>query len=127
MDQLTGLALVFLLKTAPIKKPHNRPVRQGMATYYGDPKHRRDGFCGRLTANGERMDAAAYTAASRTLPFNSFVRVTNTDNGRSVVVRINDRGPYSKKANIDLSWVAAQELGIMRKGRQTVVLEEIDG
>ena len=75
------------------------------ASYYGG----RDGFCGRRTANGERLNCAAMTAAHRTLPFGTYVRVTHA--GRSVVVRINDRGPFVRGRDIDLSLGAAQRIG----------------
>src|SRR5688500_10020859 len=72
-------------------------VVSGLASWYGP------GFHGRLTANGERYDMHALTAAHKTMPFNTRVRVTNQTNGKSVVVRINDRGPYVGKRVIDLS------------------------
>ena len=79
----------------------------GMASYYG--------YGGR-TANGERHNAAAMTAAHRTLPFGTRVRVTNTSNGRSVVVRINDRGPFVRGRVIDVSTGAANALGFRSRG-----------
>lgn len=90
---------------------------RGVASYYG----RR--FNGRLTANGERFDMTALTAAHKTLPFGSRVRVTNPRNGRTVVVRINDRGPYVRGREIDLSRAAAEEIGMIRSGHATVELE----
>jgi rare lipoprotein A len=77
-----------------------------MASWYGP------GFHGRRTANGERFNTNALTAAHKTLPFGSQVRVTNERTGRSVVVRINDRGPYAHGRVIDLSKAAAQAVGI---------------
>jgi len=91
----------------------------GIASYYGRRFH------GRLTANGERFDMGAMTAAHKTLPFGSLVRVTNPRNGRTVVVRINDRGPFVRGRTIDLSRRAAQELGIIRRGHARVELELI--
>lgn len=79
----------------------------GMASYYG--------YRGR-TANGERHNAGAMTAAHRTLPFGTRVRVTNTSNGRSVVVRINDRGPFVRGRVIDVSTAAADALGFRSRG-----------
>jgi rare lipoprotein A len=96
------------------------PVRfqmQGMASWYGP------GFHGNLTANGERYNQYALTAASKTLPFGTRVRVTNLDNGRSVVVRVNDRGPYVGNRVIDLSMGAAQVLGTISSGVSSVRLE----
>ncbi len=89
----------------------------GVASYYGRRFH------GRTTASGEAFDMNAYTAAHKTLPFGSMVRVTNPRNGRSVVVRVNDRGPYVRGREIDLSRAAAEELGIVRAGHGEVELE----
>lgn len=82
----------------------------GQASWYGP------GFHGRLTANGERYNQNAMTAAHRSLKFGTRVRVTNLNNGRSVVVRINDRGPFIKGRVIDVSAAAARSLNMMRSG-----------
>ncbi len=84
--------------------------RVGMASWYGDLFH------GRKTANGEIYDMGDMTAAHPTLPLPSIVRVTNLANGRSVVVRVNDRGPYKQNRVIDLSKRAADQLGYTKKG-----------
>jgi len=76
------------------------------ASYYGSEYH------GRITASGERFDMNAMTAAHRSLPFGTRVRVTNLDNGRSAVVRINDRGPFVRGRVIDLSHAAAKKIGL---------------
>ena len=89
----------------------------GIASYYADSLH------GRTTASGERYDKQELTAAHRTLPFGSRVRVTNLSNGKSVVVRINDRGPFAGKRVIDLSYAAAKELQFLGKGTTKVRLE----
>lgn len=89
-------------------------IPDGVASWYGP------GFAGKRTASGERFDPTEYTAAHRTLPFGSKVRVTH--NGRSVVVRINDRGPFHGNRVIDLSQAAAEELGIRRAGQGRVEL-----
>ena len=86
----------------------------GVASWYGP------GFAGRRTASGERFNPSEYTAAHRTLPFGSKVRVTM--GGRSVVVRINDRGPFHGGRVIDLSQAAAEELGLRRAGSGRVEL-----
>jgi len=92
--------------------------RTGIASWYG-PRHH-----GRRTANGERFDRNALTAAHNTLPLNSRVRVVNPRNGRAVVVRINDRGPgYGRM--IDLSEAAARQLAIIDRGIARVRLEPI--
>jgi rare lipoprotein A len=82
----------------------------GIASWYGSPYH------GRLTANGERYDMHALTAAHPTLQLPSVVRVTNLENGRSLMLRVNDRGPFLKGRLIDLSQAAARELGFERQG-----------
>ncbi len=83
---------------------------EGQASYYGARHH------GRKTASGEHFDQHALTAAHRSLPFGSRVQVTNLRNDKSVVVRINDRGPYAKGRIIDLSHQAAKRLDMLRDG-----------
>ncbi|MGO4221126.1 septal ring lytic transglycosylase RlpA family protein [Lysobacter sp. TAF61] len=85
-------------------------VEQGTASYYGQKFH------GRRTSNLEVYDMYAFTAAHKTLPLPSFARVTNLDNGKSVVVRVNDRGPFHEGRVIDLSYAAAVKLGITARG-----------
>ncbi len=92
-------------------------MQQGLASWYGGR------FQGRLTASGERFDQNEMTAAHRTLRFGTKVRVTNRKNGRSVVVRINDRGPYGKGRIIDLSRAAARAIDMIRAGVVPVSLE----
>ena len=92
-------------------------VGQGAASWYGP------GFYGRTTANGERFSNGTLTAAHRTLPFGTKVRVTNLSNGRSVVVRINDRGPFKHHRVIDLAHGAASQLQMMQAGEVPVKLE----
>ncbi|NPA50837.1 MAG: septal ring lytic transglycosylase RlpA family protein [Epsilonproteobacteria bacterium] len=89
----------------------------GIASYYGKKWH------GRTTANGEKLNIYALTAAHKTLPFNTKVRVTNLENNKSIIVRINDRGPYIKGRIIDLTDYAAKELGILEKGIAKVKIE----
>ena len=83
---------------------------EGMATFYGKHEH------GGPTASGERFNMYAMTAAHKTLPMQTRVKCTNLRNGRSVTVRINDRGPYGKGRVIDLSWAAAKELDMLEAG-----------
>jgi rare lipoprotein A len=92
----------------------------GMASYYAKE------FDGRTTANGERFDLHDLTAAHQTLPFNTRVRVTNLSNNLSVVVRINDRGPFKKNRIIDLSFAAAEKIGLIGPGTAKVEIELID-
>ncbi|MFZ6047312.1 septal ring lytic transglycosylase RlpA family protein [Pseudomonas sp. CR3202] len=93
---------------------------EGKASYYGAKHH------GKRTASGERFNANALTAAHRTLPFGTRVKVTNLNNDRSVVVRINDRGPHTRGRIIDLSRKAAEQLGMLRAGVAPVRVESID-
>lgn len=92
-------------------------VEEGVASWYGPS------FNGKLTANGETYDMMDLTAAHRTLPMPSVVRVTNLENGRSLVVRVNDRGPFAKNRIIDVSKRAAQLLGFHNKGTTRVRVE----
>ena len=91
-------------------------IGDGMASYYGRE------FAGRRTASGERFDPAGFTAAHRSLPFGSRVRVTSANTGRSVIVRINDRGPFKRDRVIDVSQAAARELGLIGPGSGKVKL-----
>ena len=94
--------------------------QEGTAFWYGTKFH------GCKTANGETYNLYAMTAAHKTLPLPSYVRVTNKANGRSVVLRVNDRGPFHGDRIIDLSYVAAKKLGFHNKGTASVVVEGID-
>lgn len=91
--------------TQPIKRTNSKN-HTGLASWYGLQ------FQGKKTASGERYNMYAMTAAHKTLPIDSYVEVTNPANHRSVIVRINDRGPYHEKRAMDLSYAAAKELGI---------------
>jgi rare lipoprotein A len=95
----------------------DRDAEVGKASFYA---HR---FHGRSTASGETYDETKLTAAHRTLPFGTRVRVTNLENGRSVSLRINDRGPHRKGRVIDVSYVAAKRLGFVRDGVARVRVE----
>ena len=90
---------------------------EGEASYYGNE------LAGNRTASGERFNPRALTAAHRTLPLGSKLRVTNKANGKSVIVRINDRGPFAKARLIDLSYAAAQELNMVRAGTGKVRID----
>lgn len=103
----------------PAAEPPAREIGAGVASWYGSR------FAGRKTASGERFDPGQYTAAHRTLPFGSRVRVSH--GGKSVVVRINDRGPFHGNRVIDLSQAAAAELGLVHAGSGRVELSLING
>ena len=92
---------------------------KGVASWYGTK------FNGRATSSGELYDICQFTAAHKTLPLPSFVRVTNLDNGRSLIVRVNDRGPFHSGRVMDLSYAAAVRLGVDRTGTARVELEAV--
>jgi rare lipoprotein A len=91
----------------------------GTASWYGAWHH------GKVTANGESYDMFAMTAAHKTIPLGSIVKVTRKATGKSIIVRINDRGPYKKRRIIDLSYAAASSLGMKRKGVSRVQIEVV--
>mgnify|MGYP002883717183 CR=1 FL=1 len=95
-------------------------IEIGIASWYGRKFH------GRLTAMGEVYDMYSMTAAHKALPLPTMVRVTNLDNGRSIVLRVNDRGPFHDERLIDLSYGGAQALGFENQGTAPVVVEAID-
>lgn len=106
-------------RKAPSSSPasiERQRAETGQASWYGKAHH------GRRTASGERFDMHALTAAHRTLPFGTIVRVTELRSGKSVKVRINDRGPFHRERVIDLSYEAARKLGIVARGTARVEL-----
>lgn len=109
----TVLFLVFSLGRAAA-------FEVGTASWYGGK------FQGRKTANGEKFDTNKFTAAHRTLPFHTEVKVTNLENGKTTIVRINDRGPFVRGRIIDLSRAAAKELDMIHSGTAKVRIEIID-
>ena len=107
-------------KTYWVLPSSNGYKETGIASWYGTKFH------GRLTSNGEIYNMYGMTAAHKTLPIPCYARVTNVENGSSVVVRINDRGPFHGARLIDLSYVAAMKLGYADKGTANVLIEVID-
>ena len=93
----------------------------GVASWYGRQFH------GRKTASGETFDMNGLTAAHRSLPLNCYIRVTNKVNGKSVVVKVNDRGPFHGNRVLDLSYGAATQLGVTSAGTAKVSIERVDG
>ncbi|APW71628.1 septal ring lytic transglycosylase RlpA family protein [Sphingopyxis granuli] len=135
MRRSMGLALALLLapslwSAAPAIAQDQGPgeadagdgteMGSGVASYYSDE------LAGNRTASGEPFDPDELTAAHRTLPFGSKVRVTNIANGQSVVVRINDRGPFGRGRVIDVSHAAAKEIGMHRSGTARVNMTLLD-
>ncbi|MNS79143.1 RlpA-like protein precursor [compost metagenome] len=123
MKRLLGLcALLSLLAgcaSTDTVDPHGYD-KTGVASYYG-AKHQ-----GKRTANGERFNMNSMTAAHRQLPFGTRVKVTNLNNDKSCVVRINDRGPHTRGRLIDLSKEAAERLGMLRSGTARVRVQALD-
>jgi rare lipoprotein A len=112
---VTIVGLIWLGLIGCSKEPTH--TLQGMASWYGYPHH------GRITASGQRYDMHKLTAAHRTLPLGTRLRVTNLIDGRSVIVTITDRGPFVKNRVIDLSYAAAREIGMLSSGTAPVQLE----
>lgn len=116
---VTAAGLFFLGTVAHAEKAHG-PSESGIASWYGTS------FDGRLSASGEIYDQEQLTAAHRDLPFGTRVRVRRLDRGDSVVVRINDRGPFVKSRIIDLSHAAAVQLGMIDGGVAEVTIEVVE-
>ncbi|MDK2768283.1 septal ring lytic transglycosylase RlpA family protein [Sphingomonas sp.] len=124
------IAVMMLTAAAPVAAQDAAPapaasgtatvLASGMASYYGDA------HAGNRTASGERFNPSDMTAAHRSLPFGTKLRVTDPSTGRSVIVRVNDRGPFHKSRILDLSEAAARELGIVRRGRALVEIALAD-
>jgi rare lipoprotein A len=115
-EVLIGLILLGILSCS--KEPTH--TLQGVASWYGYPHH------GRITASGQRFDMYKMTAAHRTLPLGTRLRVTNLTNGRAVTVTITDRGPFVNNRVLDLSYAAAREIGMVVPGTAPVQLEIIE-
>ena len=111
---LAAAALVLGSACAAVSGAEAKSIQSGGASWYGP------GFHGKKTASGERFNTRALTAEHRSLPFGSRVQVTNERTGRSVVVRINDRGPFVGGRVIDLSKAAAQAVGLSGIGQVTL-------
>ena len=111
-------------RSNPVKKVNStaksKKILKGISSYYGEDFH------GKLTANGEVFDIYGLTAAHKTLPLNTIVRVTNLENKKSLILRINDRGPYVKGRMLDCSYGAALKLGFIGNGTTKVKVEIIE-
>lgn len=112
MEYRKILSLVLMIFLSPFegKGQENKPVIKGIASYYSDKFH------GRKMANGERYHRDSMTCAHLKLPFGTLLKVRNTRNDKSVIVRVTDRGPFSKRLTIDLSRAAARKLDFIRAG-----------
>jgi len=123
---MTVMALVALVGCAASTRDPGEvggvsDVTEGLASYYGHQYH------GRLTANGETYDENAMTAAHRTLAFGTMIRVTSQANGKAVVLRVNDRGPFVDGRIVDVSFQAAKDLAMVSAGVMKVRLEVLAG
>lgn len=107
------------VEAEPAPEPAYETLAVGEASYYGHE------LAGNRTASGERFNPQALTAAHRSLPMGTKLRVTNTGNGKSVVVRINDRGPFAKARILDLSLAAAHKINMVRAGKARVKIERL--
>lgn len=113
------MSLMLLFSTIKPTEAQSGLIQKGKASFYSKKFH------GRRTAGGEKVNSLAFEAAHRNLPFNTMVEVKNLDNQRSVIVRINDRGPFSKGRIIDMTYAAAKALGIVQKGVANVQLRVV--
>ena len=126
------LLILFILSCAPSPRYNNNEVNwkykdtkdtfYGISSYYG----LNDGFDGNLTANGEIFDKDGISAAHKTLPLNSIVKVTNLSNQKSLTLRINDRGPYIDGRILDCSYGAAKKLDFIKQGTTKVQIDIIE-
>ena len=117
---LPSPARLSKIKSKNAKNVKHKKLMIGISSYYADDFH------GKLTANGEVYDMYGLTAAHKTLPINTIVRVTNLDNEKSLILRINDRGPYIKGRILDCSYGAAKKLGFLTNGTTKVRVEVIE-
>lgn len=112
--------LMILLAACPILRASRQDSIVGVASYYANSMH------GRKTASGETYDKNNYTCAHMKFGFGTKLRVKHLDTGKEVIVKVTDRGPYSKKFTIDLSYAAAKELGIIKAGHAKVAIFPYD-
>jgi len=120
-SQVTDDEDVLERLTAVASNSVSKFKQTGLASWYGRKFH------GRKTASGDTFDMNGLTAAHRSLPLNCYVKVTNKTNGKSVVVKVNDRGPFHGNRVLDLSYGAAKRLGITSKGVGNVSIERVSG
>ena len=121
----TGMAPIVKAVPAPVAAPTSVAKTSGEHQLEGKAAYYSDRFNGRKTASGQRFSNAAMTAAHNTLPFGTRVKVTNTKNNKSVVVRVNDRGPSTPGSVFDLTRAAAKKLGYVRAGLADVKAEVV--
>ena len=111
---------IFIILTLTISLTVLGQIQIGKASFYSKKS------TGRMTASGERLHHDSLTCAHRTYPFGTLLQITNPSNGRMIVVRVNDRGPFVRGRIVDLSWAAAKVLDILAKGVANVVVEPLE-
>jgi rare lipoprotein A len=118
-DEISQSQTALMIDSKHTQEPPGTPtvVDTVIATYYSRRFH------GRKTASGDRYDRLELTCAHKTLPFNTLIKVTNPRNNKSVVVRVNDRGPFKKNRKLDLSYAAAKEIDLIHAGVMPVIME----
>lgn len=120
-SQVSNDADVLEKLTAVASNTVSKFKQTGLASWYGRQFH------GRKTASGDTFDMNGLTAAHRSLPLNCYIKVTNKSNGKSVIVKVNDRGPFHGNRVLDLSYGAAKQIGLTQKGVGNVSIERVDG
>ncbi len=124
MNKLFIFCLILMITAASC---HKKTIPESAASYNksetGEASYYADKFVGRSTASGETYQHTKFTAAHRTLPFGTIVKVTNLNNGKTVTVRINDRGPFARGRIIDLSKAAAKQIDMVNAGVAKVRIE----
>lgn len=116
---ILSVTAALLLGPSMVQAETTVRPRVGQASWYGP------GFANRKTASGQRFDPNGLTGAHKTMPLGTQVRVTNLRNGRSVMVTINDRGPYKGRRELDLSYGAARRIGLTERGVERVLIEPV--
>ena len=117
---ITGLIGTGCVSSSSLRHPEPGQRFSAVSSWYGEPFH------GRLTASGERFDMHGFTAAHRSLPFGTRLKVTDETTERSAIVTVNDRGPFVRGRQLDLSYGAAREIGLVGEGVGRVAVEVID-
>ena len=121
------LISLFFISCAPMPRYYNHRFRRGYPTHIvGIASYYADDFDGKPTASGEIFDMNKLTAAHKELPLGTIARITNPANGLSVVVKINDRGPFIPGREIDISKGAAEKIGLIDKGTATVLIDVLE-
>lgn len=119
------IIILFIIVLSSCASPHHSGRTDGQRGEYVTASWYGKAHDGKLTASGERFDMYAMTCAHRSLPFGTRLRVTNPGNNQSVIVTVNDRGPFVRGRGLDLSYAAAKRIGIIEQGVQKVMVERV--